>query len=492
MLFGDHPLFDLQAQAAIASGWPTLHVFGASESDVLEAREIAIRILGPLPQSDTIEPWDPADPEDQWEVRIDLPDLEAADWGQLRDALQAHGLIALVPGVSPGVRACEDRGFRYSEGLTAHGVTADMWLEPDGVWSPDLARASGADDDLNDLERELAAAVRRVSPELVFRSDRGPDTISAVVHRSTGRFGIRIHFSEDEPDLRQPILEAVVGVIAARSEHRVRLAPDIVWDTPLLGFEIGLWFLAPSVSTLPGDAPAVSSSWEGDLTDGVEVQVIPRDLSEHAEIAQAVASLAETEGLPLTGALPRWVRRPHGWQFCPVWTAPSGADLSALRGIYADVRIVPGQPTGLGEAWLTSDVSWMPADFRCFVRIRDGLSDRDHRVAVVDRRRTPRDAEIEVQAFAALAVSDAAGVIPLGPGSPARAVADGSGRPGLEFAFDRKSFTAEPLYRALRALGAIHGDDLSAWALWAHRSDRTLVQIWYRGTYGDLADRSWI
>ncbi len=490
MLFGDHPLYDLQAQAAIASGWPTLHVFGDAEAAVLAARAIAVEALGPLPQSDIIEPWDPDDPQDRWELRIDLPDLSREHWDLLREGLATHRLTALVPGVTPGVRACEDRGFRFSERLTAQGLTAHMWLESDGVWSPDLARAEGADAELEELEQELASAVREVSPELVFRSDRGPDTVSAVVHRSTGRFGVRMYFPEDEPDLRQPILDAVAGVVAARSEHQVRLAPDLLWDTPMGGFEVGLWFVAPSVPALPRDCPAVGSSSEGEMADGVEVQVIPVTPAEHDDVVVAMEALAQEAKLPLTGALPRWVRK-DGWKFCPVWTAPAAAGLEAGQQL-ADVRIVPGSPVGFGEAWLTSDIAWYPADFRCFVRIRDGLSDRDRRVEVTDRPRIPRDAEIEVQAFAALAVSDAAGLVPLGPGSPARAVVDGADRPGLEFAFDRRSFTEGPLYAGLRALGAIHGDDLSAWGLWAHRADRTIVQLWYRGTFGDPDDRGWV
>ena len=491
MVFGDHLLFDLQAQAAIASGWPTLHVFGDAEAEVLAAQDIVLQVLGPLPQADIIEPWDPEDSEDRWELRIDLPDLSEVAWASVREGLGAYPLVALVVGVAPGVRACEDRGYRYPERLLAGGLEAARWLTPDGLCALDVARAVGGDEALLILEAELAEAVRTISPDLVFRSDRGPDTTSTVVHRSTGRFGIRMHFEFDEPELRVPVLEAIAGVVRARTTHEVRLAPDLLWDTPLLGFEVGLWFVAPAVPGLPRDAPAAATTWSGDMADGVEVQVIPDDASAHDEVVAAVAAMSESRGLPLVGALPRWVRRQGAWHFCPVWTAPSAEGLEPLREIGATVRIVPGEPVGLGEAWLTSDVAWCPADFRCFVRIRDGLSDRDRSVEVHDRPRTPRDAEVEIQAFAALAVSEAAGLIPLGPGSPARAVVDGSGRPGLELAFDRRSFAEEALFATLRALGAIHGEDLASWALWSHRHDRTLVQLWYVGTYGEVSERRW-
>ena len=490
MLFPDHPLFDLQAQAAIASGWPVLHVWGDVESEVVAAQARVVDRFGAVPQADIIEPWDPDDPDDLWELRVDLPALSMADALAILDGLASHPRMALVVGVSPGVRACEDRGFRFSEVLSAGTLEAARWLTPDGVSTLDLARASGADAAVQALERELAEAIREVSADLVFRSDRGPDTVTTVVHRSTGRFGVRLQFESDPPELRVPILEAVARVVFARQDHSVRLAPDLCWDAPLLGFEVGIWFVAAAVPSLPDAAGGEAASWSGGLTEGVEVQVIPKDPSLHDALALEVAALAEASNLPLVGAMPRWVRG-DVWVFCPVWTAPGAEGLEGLEALDATVRILPGEPIGLGEAWLTSDVFWFPADFRCFVRIRDGVSDRDRSLDVEDRPRIPRDAEVEIQAFAALAVSEAAGLIPLGPGSPARAVVDGSGRPGLEFAFDRQSFEREALSASLRALGAIHGDDLAGWALWAHRSDRTLVQIWYAGEFGDLKLRTW-
>jgi len=449
-----------------------------------------VEILGPLPQADIIEPWDPADPDDRWELRVDLPALSESDWAAIRAALEAYPAAALVVGVSPGVRACEDRGYRYPERLFVGGLEADQWLSPEGVCGLELARATGEDEALRILEAELAEAVRSVAPEVVFRSDRGPDTASTVVHRSTGRFGIRLHFDIDEPSLRVPLLEAIAGVVKARATHPVRLAPDLRWDTPLLGFEVGLWFVAPAVPALPRGRSVVASTWRGRLTEGVEVQVIPRDPAAHEALAQAVAALAESEGLPLVGALPRWVYA-EGWCFAAVWTAPSADGLEALEALDATVRIVPGEPIGLGEGWLTSDVFWVPASHRCFVRIRDGLSDRDRLVEVSDRPRLPRDAEVELLVFGALAAREVEGLIPLGPGSPARAVIDGSGRPGLELAFDRRSFGEAALVDILEALGEVQTEDLLSWALWAYRTDRTRVQLWYDGACGDPATRRW-
>ena len=93
-------------------------------------------------------------------------------------ALEAYPAAALVVGVSPGVRACEDRGYRYPERLFVGGLEADQWLSPEGVCGLELARATGEDEALRILEAELAEAVRSVAPEVVFRSDRGPDTAS--------------------------------------------------------------------------------------------------------------------------------------------------------------------------------------------------------------------------------------------------------------------------------------------------------------------------
>ena len=186
MLTADHPLAGLQAEAAVASGWPTLHLFTEDEAGMVAALDRVRGALGPLPQADLIEPWEPVG--EPWELRIDLPGFSPEHWAEISAALPE---AVLVPGLRPGVRAAEDRGERLVDEIEGGGLVAELFYDAvrGGVLTPDLARPSGAED-LRPLEEELAEVLRSVQPDLRFVSDRGADTVQPVVHRSTGRFGV--------------------------------------------------------------------------------------------------------------------------------------------------------------------------------------------------------------------------------------------------------------------------------------------------------------
>lgn len=494
------PLDTLATQAALASGWPTLHVYAADEAHLAAARSAVEATLGPLPQADEIEPWDEDDDDPRWELRVDLPDLDPANLPPLHLALQpwAH---RWRPGHREGARAAMDLGARFHDRLEAGGIVAHQLLHEDGPLSLDLARARGGDDALAELEAELAHAVRRVDPAVTFRSDRGDDTVAPVVHRATGRFGVQLSFGADtfegldgdEVLARRRALVAALGdVLRARASHpHVRLAPDLLWDTPLGGLDLTAWFVARSVPALPADdtiqpglspsADALAALWaDPSQSEDLELQVVPVQPSMHEAVAVRVAEALR--GSDARGAAPRWLRAPR-WVFCPVWRVSGPlplADLAALEGVAA-VRVVPGEPKGVGDLWPVAVPAWTWGPLRCLLRLRDGLFDRDRLPEAGPRGRRPRDAEVEIQVFAALVASEEpAGLLPSAPG-PGQPIVDVTGREGLEFAFDARAFAEAPLRSALRAIGAAGHPDLAPVAHYAHRHDRTVVRLWYRG-----------
>lgn len=477
---GSHePLHDLLAQAALGTGWPTLHAMAPDEGVLHRLRAALEGVLGPLPQAEVLVPW----AEEPWELRVDLPGLTAERWERVR-GLSAD--VVLRPGLRPGPRVAEDEGVRLRDALEVDGIEAVLYADEEGALAPDLAWPRRADAEVEALEAELAEAVRSVDPALAFRSDRGPDTVAPVVHRSTGRFGVQVSFDAGSAEHRDALLAAVGKVVRARARHpRLRLAPDLLWDVRLDALQLTTWIVGPAADALPGDdlvGPGLTpEDPTGLLVDPsqceeLEIQVLPAGPEVHDAVVHRVLQAFGGEAWP--GGPPRWLRTSSGWHFVPTWRAlredvgPQLLDrLRALAGVGGvdGVRLVPGEPAGLGEAWRWADPAWTWAGRRCFLRVRDGLSDRDRLPAADDRRGTPRDVEL------AAAVQRATPLVRGG-----RPIVDGAGREGLEIVLDPRTFAEEPLRSALRALGEVDHPSLAPVAHLAHRADHTVVRVWFR------------
>ncbi len=507
MLSADHPLADLQAQAALASGWPTLHVFRPSEARLLRARHVVEDLLGPLPQADVIEPWDVSDPDEPWELRIDLPGLHPAVWDAVRATLgELDGASpVLVPGLRDGARDARDQGWLQDEIVAAGGLEARMPLGADGERvMPDL-QVGQADDAVCALEHEVAAALQARGVTAPFASDRGPDTLTPVVHRDTGRFGVQARFSPDALEaldgdalraLREGVVAAFADCVRARADQPVRLAPDLTWETRW-GLAVTAWLIGPAAPGLPGDAPigvgvspfaGVVDRWTTLLpgwVEDVEVQVLPETAGLHDAVVDAVMGAAAERDLPLLGGRPRWLLRlgVDGTEpvFAPTWRVAAGRPvgdvvdaLAGLPGVDA-VRLVPGEPAGLGEAWQQSRPAWQIGGARWFQRIRDGLSDRDRLPHVSERARAPRDEEVE-HALAHL-MKRGGGAAPV---ARPRAIVDDAGRQGLEVWLDPRALGEAGLRRALDAAGAVAHDDLAPLGHWGYREAIPLLYLWFR------------
>jgi hypothetical protein len=388
----------LELAAAVTSGWPVLHVFCDDEDAMLAARARIEAALGVLPQTDEIEPWDGAEPD--WELRIPLPraDIHTVLAGAV--AAEPHR-IRVMAGPPPGIQYDLDRGRPVAEELVCGRVHARLWSDPEdgGSGLPDL-RPCPADSDIEALDRDIALALQAGGVTAAFRSDRGEDTVVPVVHRPTGRLGIRIQFIGTDAD-RQSIVNALAGLVAERAEHpTIRLATDMRWDVDN-GVAFTLWLVAPPASRLPADV--MQPSKPGQLTallagldpstPQLEVHVLPTspDLSD--------AAIAAISAFPLpndvmVGDAPRLLGEPAA--FCPTWrfdydALPPRAIEDWVRRVTQDpaiavVRVVPSAPLGLEERWNANHVSWRLAADMAFVRIRDPLLDRDRHP-----ERTPTD-----------------------------------------------------------------------------------------------------
>jgi hypothetical protein len=517
MLSADHPLASLQTLAALASGWPTLHVFRPDESSVLAARQALEERTGTLPQADVIEPWDPTDPAEPWELRVDLPELDQEGWLRVKGALAvAEGADpVLVPGLRPGAREARDQGYHFDQDLEAGGLIASMTCrEEGGIVVPDLERGR-ADDDIRILEQEIAIALQDAGVVVPFTTDRGSDTVQPVVHRASGRFGIQLSFPPAHLDplpgdelhaLRVTIVGVLADIVRARAEHeRVRLAPDLGWNMQW-GSTFTLWFVGPAAPGLPGDAPLRSGispdpdavpplmAGLGGLVEEVEVQVVPIDGPAHDPVVAAVMAMAERAEVRLLGGRPRWVRLQTAsglqWVFAPTWRVLVGdPGWDALPGVLRDlagldqvaaVRLVPGEPNGLGEAWGQAEPGWHLGDRRWFLRIRDGLTDRDRLPEVEERSLEVQDRTLSADVARALEVlGDAPQPVPSVTGL-VRAVADTAGRAGVELRLDATGAREAPLRVVLDALGALEMEDLCTLAHWGYQESSPLLYLWFR------------
>ena len=261
------PLHPPLAVAALASAWPRLRVLADREAAVLDALTTLQRVAGDVPQADVIEPFDP-DAGEPWELRCDLPDLSADTWQALRDALRHHE-HELSPGAPPEVTRADDLGVRLCDWLDGDGLSARMIVgTADGEQSLDLRRSSRADADIEVLERQLAEALHEAHPSLRLTSDRGHDTVTPVVHRTSGRLGLELYIGpevwqglngDEVLALRRTAVDALASVVHERRLHpTLQLAPDVLWGTRLGGMVLLVWIVAAHVGALPGDEPVAS------------------------------------------------------------------------------------------------------------------------------------------------------------------------------------------------------------------------------------------
>ena len=399
-------------------------------------------LLGPLPQAELLEPWEPGDPV---VLRVDLPGLGPADAARLRDAG-----FDILPGLPPGARTARDQDAVVEDEIAGGGRTATLWSDAieGGLCLPDFGTedpdpAGGA------VASELIAGLRAVSAELV------PDVASAVDfvrHRTTGRQALRLTVPQQALaglegeallTLRRDVIAAVAEVVDRRPAE---LHSELGWD-PRLGFSVIVWRRGSPGPALPGDSvverglsPAPEALRALDLAGrvhAVEVQVVPSSPAMHHPVIEALLPLLE--GSTLQGAEPRWVyARGVGPAFCPTWRAPaeSLADLSTLLpdllvdGVHA-IRVVPVQPVGLEDVEPFLDPAWRWLGARWVARWRDGVRDRDRLVAWVPRDPDPADHALIESIATVLGRGAEALLEPDAQGRLVRPIVDDTGRPGL-------------------------------------------------------------
>ena len=505
MFAPDDPLYALHAEAALASGWPRLRVLCGSADALATVRQRLEQHLGPLSQADEIEPFDADDPADPWELRVDLPGLSAADWPALA-ALVAEHEHELTPGCPAEVVAADDLGVRLTEWLDGGGIAARLPVAVErGAQRLDLRRRPDVvDDDVRALERELSEALQRHDPHLRLVGDRGADTVTPVVHRTSGRPGLELAldpaaFAAVDGDevlrRRRAALAALAEVVRARAEHpRLRLAPDPSFELPFGGLSLLAWVVAPHGEPLPGERPLgrgitphpralgqLLRDAEGRVHD-LEVQVVA-----DTEVAlAAVADFPSTTGW--RGHTPRWVSvlgddGATTWRFVPTWRVPLSVDIASLLDrLPGDVRVVPGALVGLEEEdpWLIRTVVWGPE--RLALRVRDAITDRDLEPATADREAQPDDAPLMGAAIMALGPHAAAlrsdGALPVRP------VTQGEQR-GLCFAWPASELPQA--HDILDRLTAAPG--VGPWVDWScPRAGGLRVHIWQ---HGPASPRQW-
>ncbi len=386
----DHALSDLQTQAALTSGWPTLHAdLPADRADAFAARVESV--LGPLPQGELIDRGEGA-----VELRVDLPGLDAPLWGLADAALRDAGLlVALAPGLPRGAREARDLGLVDVEWLGDGALLAAAPFHPDSALpaAPDLALRP-PDTALAGLEHDLALAAADAG--VMIETERGPDTVDAAVHRTTGRLGLRLAAAPGADVDLDRLLRALADVIRAHAaDPTTRLAPDLLVERHL-GTAVVLWLIAPPAAGLPHDQPVPAGVWlpphphPGDC----ELQLVPVDLSTHDDAV--AAALPHAARLELLGGPPRWVHTPAGLSFAPTWRGPAAAGARFAAAVVDHpavhaVRVVPRFPGDAPHAG-TLDPMWRqtPAG-RSTLRLRDGATDRDWAPALSERHRDDAD-----------------------------------------------------------------------------------------------------
>ncbi len=462
------PLPDgLRASCALRIGPPCLVASARTEEELLRAAGALEEVLGPLPQAWLLEP----EGEGEWRLRADVPTLDALGWSAARERLGDLGLpLALELADPPGLVEALDRGWLVADVVEAGGLRARWLRDPEDRRRPDLHRPSRVEPWLRPLGAALTAAVRTVRADLAPASDQGPDTVAPVVHRPSGRAGVELSLPaacDPVPD-RRAILAALAPVVGA-----LGLCPDLDWEAPLGGLVLRLWLAVPPGPGLPGDetvhpGPAAVPPWLEDLaawSDHAELQVLPRRPGGHDEVAAAVAPLAER--LDFGGGPSRWVRTPGGPLFCPGWrlTSPDAAGLDEVAGLpgVAGIRLVPGPPFGLQDAWPAIDPAWRTSAGVVFCRWPDAVHDRDRLEEVRDRPADPRDHE----------VADATAL-------ELRPIVDTAGRHGLEVAGPPSTLAEAGLRDLLDALAALRHPGLGGIGGFGFGRAGVVARRWWR------------
>jgi hypothetical protein len=451
MVFLDHPLAPQQAKAALCGDWPTVHAFVESEAQVFEVQRGVEQVLGPVPQADVIEPFDPSDPDEFWEFRLVFPGLSSDQWQRLSAQLPQRS--ALVDGVSIGSMAARDLGCVIAEPLGSALAWVD--LRRGGFVGRDVWRDAPVD---VRLERRLVEVVRAVHPRLTPRSDRGADTVSGVFDRECGKSGLEVFLGsmdfEGMPGdavraLRIEIIAALQSAVEGWSDEP-QLDPGLEWATSVGGLVVRIWFAAPRAGQRlptdpvvePGLTPSVDvlellfTSFTRFASE-LEVQVLPGPGAHDAVVKSIEADLL--------GAMPRWVRTQIGHCFAPVWTTTRRMDVAALqvKGVHG-VRVVPSRPVGLSDDWSVIDPHWWWMGGRCFVRYRDAVLARDRRERLVHSQPLPADPELAQALQPACLVE-------------LRQIATRGGLEGLEVQLGPESLHPDILVGALRVLSGMRG-----------------------------------
>lgn len=325
--------------AAVASGWPVLRARGprALVEGVLARIEAA---CGPLPQAIVDEPWDEGD----WALEVALPGWNAEDCAVLADV--AGPGCWFTPGPRPDVAEAIERGIRDDEHDALGPVVA---RRPLGAALPSVSRSARVDPELLALEAEVVAALRAVHPELQTWSDRGPDTVAAVVDPSTGRFGVMVSLLSDVfapldglelAALRRAILQALAGCVVARADHpALRLAPDPWWWTPLEGLDVALWAIGPARPVWAfevGEGVTPDAHGRAALArsgDPLRVIVVPASPAGFEPLCHEGAAVAEAVGAG--GGPGEWVRHGGRWCFAPSWSVDEADRLEEVVAAFA-------------------------------------------------------------------------------------------------------------------------------------------------------------
>lgn len=317
-----HP--ELWLAASVASGWPVLRARGdqARIETILEAVEGA---LGPAPQAIIDEPWDE---EAAWHLEIALPDLDLAA------AIGLSGIegVWFSPGPRPELAQALERGTRMDELSVVGPVIARRPVGVDGAPLPELGRSNSADAEVQALEAVIVERLRTIDPALQPWSSRGPDTVAPVVDPATGRFGVLISLvpetfapldGEQLQQRRAAILQTLAELVIERAEHpKFKLAPDLVWWTPLDGMDVAIWAIAPALNTWapevqPGVSPGLDErSALASSGEPLRLVVVPTDGFD----ALVERGIAVAEQVGAGGSIGEWVQYGGQWVFAPSWS----------------------------------------------------------------------------------------------------------------------------------------------------------------------------
>lgn len=484
MFLTDEALHRASLAAAVASGWPRLRVLQPDEAGVLATQALLEERLGPLAQTDIIEPGDPTDPD--WELDITLPGLPI-DLAVAIDA-QLPGLRSWSAAPSPATTSARHRGLLLDETLQAGEVVATcLRSEPHGLLVPDLARVPELPADLEDLAGALFLALHDADPTLC--PPQAEELVTAAVHRPTGRPGVELwlppsafegHDGHAVAARREAALGAVVSVLA---DPAVPLSPQIQWWPRLGGIAFWLPLVSPPTAPLHTGPPIAESTTpapgalaallrdEGFVHD-LELQVLDADPQ------RALDAVLAAGGEQAVGIEPAWVDTIDGPLFAPRWRL-SADELGLLGRLTLPWRVVPGVPIGLDDAgsWLDRHAHWGPE--RVAVRCRDATVDADRQPLTVPRALTAADTALLQALLPALPQLDLKNPEAIVP------VAASDARHGL-----RIDAPATQVGALLDALTAVQHESLAAWVDVAFpRSGGLRLHVWARSRTDGL--RTW-